>query len=57
MGVRRSEQVVVPLIPEFIRNEEGGEQYDGERDAAKRWISKKRGRHGRWEMADMPGIG
>jgi hypothetical protein len=25
MGVRRGEQVVVPLIPEFIRNEEGGE--------------------------------
>jgi hypothetical protein len=42
--------MVVPLKPEFIRNEEGEEQQDRERNAAKRWISKNRGRYGRCEV-------
>ncbi|MDR1302794.1 MAG: hypothetical protein LBK43_10055 [Treponema sp.] len=33
-------EVVLPLIPEFIRNEDGKEKQDGERNAAKRWIKQ-----------------
>jgi len=31
-------QTVLPLVPEFIRNEEGKEKQDCEREAAKRWL-------------------
>jgi hypothetical protein len=37
--------VVLPLIPEFIRNEDGKEKQDGERNAAKRWIKRHRERY------------
>jgi hypothetical protein len=42
--VRPGEQVVLPLIPEFIRNEDG--KQDGERNVAKRWIAGNRERYG-----------
>jgi hypothetical protein len=32
---------VLPLAPEFIRNEDGQEKQDCEREAAKRWLSDK----------------
>jgi hypothetical protein len=32
--------VVLPLVPEFIRNEDGKEKQDCERNAAKRWINR-----------------
>jgi hypothetical protein len=45
-GVRPGDPVVVPLAPEFIRNEDGAEKQDGERNAAKRWIRKNQGKYG-----------
>jgi len=33
-------QTVLPLAPEFIRNEDGQEKQDCERNAAKRWLAK-----------------
>jgi hypothetical protein len=44
--VRPADHVVLPLIPEFIRNGDGGGKRDGERDGGKRWIGKHRGRYG-----------
>jgi hypothetical protein len=44
--VRPADHVVLPLLPEFIRNEDGGEKQDCERNAGKRWIEKNRGRYG-----------
>jgi hypothetical protein len=38
--------VVLPLIPEFIRNEDGSGKQDCERNAAKRWIQTHRERYG-----------
>jgi hypothetical protein len=40
------DHVVLPLAPEFIRNEDGAEKVDGERNAAKRWIRKNQGKYG-----------
>jgi hypothetical protein len=37
--VRPGFQTVLPLVPEFIRNEDGNEKQDCERQAAKRWLS------------------
>jgi len=34
-------QTVLPLAPEFIRNEDGKEKQDCEREAAKRWLAGK----------------
>jgi hypothetical protein len=45
-GVRPGDPVVVPLAPKFIRNEDGAEKQDGERNAAKRWIRKNQGKYG-----------
>jgi hypothetical protein len=36
--VRPDSHVVLPLMPEFIRNEDGTEKQDCERNAAKRWL-------------------
>jgi len=36
--VKPGHQTVVPLFPEFIRNEDGQEKQDCERNAAKRWL-------------------
>jgi hypothetical protein len=36
--VRPGCQTVLPLIPEFIRNEDGEQKQDCERNAAKRWL-------------------
>jgi hypothetical protein len=36
--------VVLPLEPEFVRNEDGREKQDCERNAAKRWLEGKAGR-------------
>jgi hypothetical protein len=33
-------EVVLPLIPEFIRNEDGREKQDCERNVTKRWIKR-----------------
>ncbi|MDR2094557.1 MAG: hypothetical protein LBP76_03455 [Treponema sp.] len=38
--------VVLPLVPEFIRNEDGKEKQDCERNVAKRWINRHTGRYG-----------
>jgi len=35
----------LPLIPEFIRNEDGNEKQDCERNAAKRWINRHKERY------------
>ena len=37
--VKPGEQTVLPLNPEFIRNEDGKEKQDCERNAVKRWLS------------------
>jgi hypothetical protein len=37
--------VVLPLIPEFVRNEDGKEKQDCERNAAKRWIKTHKERY------------
>jgi hypothetical protein len=37
--------VVLPLIPEFIRNEDGKEKQDCEQNAAKRWIERHKERY------------
>jgi len=34
-------QTVVPLVPEFIRNEDGMQKQDCEREAVKRWLESK----------------
>ena len=44
--VRPGDHVVLPLVPEFIRNEDGAEKQDCERNAAKRWIRKNGGKYG-----------
>jgi hypothetical protein len=36
--VKPDSNVVLPLMPEFIRNEDGAEKQDCERNAAKRWL-------------------
>jgi hypothetical protein len=36
--VQRGQETVVPLMPEFIRNEDGQGKQDCERNAAKRWF-------------------
>ena len=36
--VKPKEETVLPLNPEFIRNEDGSEKQDCERNAAKRWL-------------------
>jgi hypothetical protein len=38
--------VVLPLVPEFIRNEDGKEKQDCERNAAKQWINRHKERYG-----------
>jgi hypothetical protein len=43
--VKPGSPVVLPLIPEFIRNEDGTEKQDCERNAAKRWIGGHTGRY------------
>ena len=42
--VKPSSPVVLPLEPEFIRNEDGSEKQDCERNAAKRYLEGKAGR-------------
>jgi hypothetical protein len=37
--VRPGSGVVLPMMPEFIRNEDGGEKQDCERNGAKRWLA------------------
>jgi hypothetical protein len=37
--------VVLPLIPEFVRNEDGKEKQDCERNAAKRWLKTHKERY------------
>jgi hypothetical protein len=39
--VKPGHQTVLPLEPEFIRNEDGQEKQDCERNAAKRWLEHK----------------
>jgi hypothetical protein len=39
--VKPDSGVVLPLIPEFIRNEDGSEKQDCERNAAKRWFDRQ----------------
>jgi hypothetical protein len=43
--VKPGGKVVLPLIPEFIRNEDGKEKQDCERNAAKRWIASHKERY------------
>lgn len=43
--VKPKGSVVLPLIPEFIRNEDGVEKQDCERNAAKRWIKTHKHRY------------
>ena len=38
--VKPGDSVVLPLMPEMIRNEDGSEKQDCERNAAKRWLGK-----------------
>ena len=39
--VKPGSHTVLPLEPEFIRNEDGSEKQDCERNAAKRWLERK----------------
>ena len=39
--VKPGGRTVLPLAPEFIRNEDGKEKQDCEREAAKRWLNSK----------------
>jgi hypothetical protein len=43
--VKPGSKVVLPLIPEFIRNEDGSEKQDCERNAAKRWLTTHKERY------------
>ncbi|MDR0998919.1 MAG: ISNCY family transposase, partial [Treponema sp.] len=45
--VKHGQETVIPLIPEFIRNEDGQEKQDCERNAAKRWLESN-GESYRW---------
>jgi hypothetical protein len=45
--VRHGEGTVLPLMPEFIRNEDGQEKQDCERNAVKRWLENN-GESYRW---------
>jgi hypothetical protein len=45
-AVRPAGHAVLPLFPEFIRNGDGEEKQDCERNAGKRWIEKNGGRYG-----------
>jgi hypothetical protein len=45
--VKHGEETVIPLMPEFIRNEDGQEKQDWERNAAKRWL-EHHGESYRW---------
>jgi hypothetical protein len=43
--VKAREETVLPLNPEFIRNEDGKEKQDCERNAAKRWLENNADRY------------
>jgi hypothetical protein len=43
--VKPGGHVVLPVIPEFIRNDDGQEKQDCERNAAKRWITAHKERY------------
>jgi hypothetical protein len=43
--VKAKEETVLPLNPEFIRNEDGREKQDCERNAAKRWLENNAERY------------
>ena len=43
--LKYKEKTVLPLIPEFIRNEDGQEKQDCERNAGKRWVKKNAERY------------
>jgi hypothetical protein len=43
--VKPDSSVVLPLVPEFIRNEDGSEKQDCERNAAKRWFESQSGKY------------
>lgn len=43
--VKGKEQTVLPLAPEFIRNEDGQEKQDCERNAGKRWLDSNAERY------------
>jgi hypothetical protein len=43
--VKAKEETVLPLSPEFIRNEDGQEKQDCERNAAKRWLENNADRY------------
>jgi len=43
--VKTKEETVLPLNPEFIRNEDGKEKQDCERNAAKRWLASNAERY------------
>jgi hypothetical protein len=45
--------VVLPLIPEFIRNEDGKEKQDCEQNAAKRWIKRQGERYATLKLTIM----
>jgi hypothetical protein len=45
--VKHGQETVLPLTPEFIRNEDGQEKQDCERNAAKRWLERN-AEHYRW---------